>query len=387
MPSILVYFLSCNLSEPFFLTVWWDHFIALSLRLFPSASSTALNEWVHFCLVPQKILGSWSLTSIWFSQSCSAPRKGLHTFCWKVASHKTPLQSTDSSEAFPLVPFSTLGEPRNGSSIWQVSKLSISTPSHKALSDWDHWAQMGNSKPDVPSGPHQISWEVEASGKCSLALCTYTGQSVLNMLIRGKSGSWRGSSKVRRVSRIMQSRQGVTVAACPPHWAPIQICAFTGFVLRAMYTGHGQRVSCSRHPTICNLQTGHGGGQRQWRRWPLWALPVPCRIGVAAKGSFRPDRGCSKEAELGSFPSWKWFPSFPLIQLEMRAESLFSGEHGAFHHCREFHVPFALICLAILPPSWHMWLSLWIGPDFFEGRDCGIFIPILWTIGIVPGMH
>lgn len=71
--------------------------------------------------------------------------------------------------------------------------------------------------------------------------------------------------------------------------------------------------------------------------------------------SFRPDRGCGKEAELGASLSWKWFPSFPLIRLEMRAESLFSGERGAFlSSLREFHAPFTLICLAILPPSWHM---------------------------------
>lgn len=106
------------------------------------------------------------------------------------------------------------------------------------VSGRDACAYLGNSKLDTPSGLHELSWEVEASDKCSLALCTCMGQKVLNLFMRGNDGSGRGSSKARNVSRTVQSQASVSAVSVPPPEAHTQIMC-GGFVLKAFYSRHG----------------------------------------------------------------------------------------------------------------------------------------------------
>lgn len=99
----------------------------------PFALSRALNECIHFCLVSERILGSWSSDKHWvFPELPSNYEESLHTFCWTVASNKALLRPADPSKHFLTVPFAALGETGSVSSVLQVSKLSTSMSSPKS---------------------------------------------------------------------------------------------------------------------------------------------------------------------------------------------------------------------------------------------------------------
>lgn len=157
-----------------------------------------------------------SLISIWFPR-VAQHLQSLCTFCWKVASSKALPHSTHRLclKHFLIVPLATVGGIGSVSSILQWANWEQHNFT-EIVSGWDACACLGNSKIDTPSGPHELSWEVDASDKWSLALCACIRQKVLNLFIRGNDWSERGSSKARKVSRTVQSQASVSTVSVPP---------------------------------------------------------------------------------------------------------------------------------------------------------------------------
>lgn len=223
------------------------------------ASSMPLKECIHFHLVPKRILGSWSsdkhLVFLELPSTYEEPPYVL--FLTKLCNSQQTLP-----EAFSHCAFHHPGRDWGVNFVLQLSKLHISSSSQQSLSGWYCCAQMGNSKLHVPCVSHHTSWEVEASGKCSLALCTCLGQSVLYRFIRWNSGSWKESSRARWVSRTVQNREGITawpLNAVHLHKSGHAQNCFAGY-LQGTWSEHIFLWVCMHLPTwTLDTRMGRGG--------------------------------------------------------------------------------------------------------------------------------